>query len=328
MKNSADIRKENKKRIYRFMLNGQQYTKQQVALNTGLSVATCNTLLNEMQVKGIVSGETKKLGEVGRSSVLYQINDEHESYLTACFYIVHEKRYVEYTIFSALGRVLYQSEEEYKFLSYELLEESIAGIIREYANVSQIIIGTPSITEQGVLKYSDIPELENVHMEEKLLEKFNIGVSIENDMHCMAYGYCKKTCAEDEVISLAYYPSGVLPGTVTIHKGTIIKGANGIAGMAGFLPYDINREKQSEIFKSDKCIPFVAVSLCSIIALLNPSKVVLSGDLINEKMMETVRKICEENIPKEYFPKMVIKDSFKEYFYEGMYQIAVEKKEI
>ena len=50
-------------------------------------------------------------------------------------------------------------------------------------------------------------------------------------------------------------------------------------------------EKQSEMFKADKCIPFIAATLCSIIALLNPSIVVLSSDLINEKMLETVREM-------------------------------------
>ena len=39
--------KENKKAICRFMLDGEQYTKQQVSAGTGLSVATCNTLLND-----------------------------------------------------------------------------------------------------------------------------------------------------------------------------------------------------------------------------------------------------------------------------------------
>ena len=58
MANSSDIRKDNKKKIYRLMLDHQQYTKQQISVKTGLSVATCNTLLNDMTAnKVLVTGE-------------------------------------------------------------------------------------------------------------------------------------------------------------------------------------------------------------------------------------------------------------------------------
>ena len=80
MKSSADIRRDNKKSIYRFLLEDRgavrtsrtmeqpegerlrQYTKQEVAAATGLSPATCNTLLNDMERAGIVQGGRKKAG--------------------------------------------------------------------------------------------------------------------------------------------------------------------------------------------------------------------------------------------------------------------------
>ena len=76
MANSSDIRKDNKKKIYRLMLDHQQYTKQQISVKTGLSVATCNTLLNDMAAnKVLVTGEEKEFRGVGRSSWLYEIDD-------------------------------------------------------------------------------------------------------------------------------------------------------------------------------------------------------------------------------------------------------------
>ncbi|MBO5056175.1 MAG: hypothetical protein J6C64_07470 [Lachnospiraceae bacterium] len=30
------------------------------------------------------------------------------------------------------------------------------------------------------------------------------------------------------------------PGTVTMHKGQVISGSNGIAGLAGFKPFDVD----------------------------------------------------------------------------------------
>ena len=112
MKNSADIRRDNKKSIYRFLLEDRgavrtsqtmerpegerlrQYTKQEVAAATGLSPATCNTLLNDMERAGIVQGGRKKAGDVGRSSVLYQIREDHEHYLALYFYVEKRSQYV------------------------------------------------------------------------------------------------------------------------------------------------------------------------------------------------------------------------------------------
>ncbi len=328
MNNSADIRKENKKSIYRIMLDGRQYTKQQLSMQTGLSAATCNTLLNDMQIQGIVRGEDRLVGEVGRRSVLYQIKDEHESYLAIHFYMEQGNKLVESIVFSAVGRILAQKRAVYEQVDYKQLEQIIGGIAEDNPGLAQIIVGTPSIAENGIIKHCDIPELENVPLKACLEKKFGIAVAMENDMHHKAYGYCKKGDSEDEVVTLGYFSSHILPGTATIHRGTIIRGANGFAGMTGFLPYDMSREEVIAMLKPGTCIPFIAESLCAIIVLLNPGKIVLTGDLINEDMLKAVREKCETYIPKEYMPQLLIEDSFDKYYYEGMFQLAVDRKEI
>lgn len=328
MNNSSDIRKENKKTIYRFMLDGKQYTKQQVSMGTGLSVATCNTLLNDMQMQGIVCGGGKLPGEVGRSSVLYQIREEHEAYLAIHFYVEQEKRLIETIVFSAIGRILSQEKQVLEYADYDRIEEIITRVIKANLNITQIIVGTPSIAENGMIKYCDIPELENVFLKEKLENRFGVDVSIENDMHHKAYGYYKKWGNQDKVITLGYFPNHILPGTATIHKGNIIKGANGFAGMTGFLPYDISKEEQLAMLAPQSCIPFITKSICAIIVLLNPDTIVLTGDLINEDMLEVVKRKCIADIPQEYMPAFFIVDNFDEYYFEGMYQMAVDKKEI
>lgn len=328
MGSSADIRKENKKTIYRFMLDGKQYTKQQVSVGTGLSVATCNTLLNDMQRQGILSGGEKLLGEVGRSSTLYQIISDHESYLAVHFYMEQGKRLIETIVFSAAGKILFQEKQTTEYANAGRIEEMAAKAIGQHLSISQIIVGTPSIAEYGIIKHCDIPELEHVPLKEKLEDRFGIEVSMENDMHYKAYGYYKKNGNPDEVITLGYFPAHILPGTVTVHKGTIIKGANSFAGMTGFLPYHMSRKEQLARLEPGTCIPLIAQSLCAVIVLLNPGLIVLTGSLIDEGMLETVKQRCGVDIPQEYMPKFRIVDSFDPYYYEGMYQTAVDRKEI
>ena len=146
-------------------------------------------------------------------------------------------------------------------------------------------------------------------------------------MHHKAYGYYKLSGNEEDVISLGYFSDHILPGTATIHKGTIIRGAHSFAGMTGFLPYDVSKEEQLTMLETDTCIPFITKSVCAIIVLLNPGTIVLTGNLINEAMLETVIEKCKEDIPTEYLPEFKVVDNFDKYYYEGMYQLAVDRKE-
>ena len=327
MTNSADIRRENKKTLYRMMLDGKLYTKQQLSVRTGLSAATCNTLLNDLAAQGIVRGVEKQPGEVGRSSVLYQIHEDHEAYLAIHFYVLGGKSWIEYLVFSPCGRVLSKVTQAYTQVTYALVESVIASVVEEYPNLTQIIVGTPSIAQYGVIRHCDIPELEQVPMVQLLQDRFSLPVAMENDMHHKAYGYYKKAENREKVVSLGYFSSHILPGTATIHKGTIIRGANSFAGMTGFLPYNVSKQEQLAMLKPDTCIPFVAKSICAMIVLLNPDIIALTGDLIREEMLETVISICRQDIPMEYMPEFQIVDSFDEYYYEGMYQLAVDRKE-
>ena len=327
MSSSADIRKENKKAIYRVMLDGQLHTKQQISVSTGLSVATCNTLLNDMTQQGLVCAGSKHFGDVGRSSVLYQINDDYESYLAIHFYMIQRQRWIEYIVFSACGNILSRVTKKYDVVDYAQVESVISDVIQTHPNLSQIIVGTPSISQFGVIRHCDIPELENVPLLEKLEQRFSLPVAMENDMHHKAYGYYKLSGNGEDVISLGYFSDHILPGTATIHKGTIIRGAHSFAGMTGFLPYDMSKEKQLAMLEPDTCIPFITKSVCAIIVLLNPGTIVLTGNLINEAMLETVIENCKKDIPTEYLPEFKLVDSFDKYYYEGMYQLAVDRKE-
>ena len=294
MKNSADIRRDNKKSIYRFLLEDRgavrtsrtmqqpegerlrQYTKQEVAAATGLSPATCNTLLNDMERAGIVQGGRKKAGDVGRSSVLYQIREDHEHYLALYVYVEHGKKIAVCTLLSAAGNVWAREEEACDLLDYTRLVDIIFRMTQRYGLPAQIIVGVPGIAEGGVIRHCDIPELEGEPLKRRLEEGFSIPVAMETDMHFKAYGYYRRNGRDDEVITLAYFPSHVLPGTATIHRGTIISGSSGFAGMTGFLPSDVSREEQLELLNPKDCLPFLVQSLSAVIVLVNPGKIVLT----------------------------------------------------
>lgn len=324
MKDSADIRKLNMLKIKKILRQGGEYTKQQIANITGLSVATCNTLLNEMQGCGEVLGEKKRLHEVGRESVCYRINEEFETFFCLFLELHGEVRRLFVCHLSVTGRVIEQKEERYTFLDAAVLADAMVKICEGKATITQIIVGIPGIAEGGVVRHCDIPELEDVPLKELLERQFHLPVHLENDMHLKAYGYYKRCGSPDEIVTLAYFPEHILPGTASVHKGMVLQGKNQFAGMVGFFPYDVDREEELSLLKKDTCRPFISKAVTAIIAIVNPGIIVLTGELLDEDSMKWIRSDCLRHIPEEYMPVFCYEESLDSLYVEGMYQRALD----
>ena len=300
MVNSSDIRKDNKKKIYRLMLDHQQYTKQQISVKTGLSVATCNTLLNDMTAnKVLVTGEEKEFRGVGRSSWLYEIDGEHEHYILVSFVVNQGMRNVDYYVVSATGNIIRKECTVCETIDCENVISVIDGLISDCSSMKQIVLGIPGVIDGAEIEFCDIKELEIADIKRKLQERFKLIVSMENDMHCMAYGYGRKKQQVNEVITLA-----------------------------GFMPFGINPDEVPDMMVEGKCLAIIARIIGAVIAFQNPNEIVFSGDLINNKILSEVKDYCRRSIPEKYMPVFKMVPGFTEYLIEGMFQIAVENKEL
>lgn len=326
---SSDIRKDNKKKIYKMMLNRESYTKNQISAMTGLSVATCNTLLNDMESNGILAiGDEKELRGVGRGSSLYSIDDEHEYYILVNLSAKKEYRIVGYYVVSATGKIIKEDHVKYEVIKVKDIVGVIEKFIAKYSDVNQIVLSVPGVIDGDEIEFSDIKELEGARVKEKLQEQFDMSISIENDMHCIAYGYKDNNQDENTVITFACFPSRVQPGTVTMHKGQIISGYNGIAGLAGFMPLGISLDEIPELMAEGKCTDIILRIIGAVIAFNNPKEIVFSGELINEKVLNEVAEYCSKSVPAKYLPEFKIVADFDEYLINGMFQIAIENKKI
>ena len=329
MTTSSDIRKDNKKRIYKLMLNHESYTKQQISAMTGLSVATCNTLLNDMESNGILSiGDEKELRGVGRGSSLYSIDDGHEYYILVNISVQKEHRIVDYYVVSATGNIIQKSHAECEVVKVKDIADVIEGFMTEYSNANQIILSIPGVIDEDEIAFSDIRELEGAGLKEKLREQFDKGISIENDMHCIAYGYKDNRQGENTVITFAWFPGHIQPGTVTMHKGQIISGYNGIAGLAGFMPLGISPDEIPDLMVDGKCTDIISRIIGAVIAFNNPNEIVFSGELISKKVLTEVAEYCSRSVPAKYMPEFKVVADFDEFLINGMFQIAIENKEL
>lgn len=327
MNNSAEIKKQNKSLIRKLLMEGQSYSKQQISLQTGLSVASCNTYLNEMEQSGEVVGEKQKLHEVGRNSVVYKLNEDYESFICIYFELIQGIKSITTIVLSPTGNIRYHQVNQFAILDTDAIKSTLTEVLKNFSNASQIIAGTPSIAENGVIRHCDIPELEGVELAAILEKQYHLPVSLANDMYYKAYGYYKQEQLSDQIITLVNYPTGVLPGTATVYKGTVLTGRNLFAGMVGFLDYGISLEEQIQRLHGTQAKPLIIQAVIALISILNPHKLLFTGDLIKESYLEQIRIACQNCIPEEYMPDFAFVSNTNPYYLVGMYWTAIDKKE-
>lgn len=74
-----------------------------------------------------------------------------------------------------------------------------------------------------------------------------------------------------------------------------------------------------------ECMPIIASSLVSVIAMINPSKIILTGGLITAEKIPEIRSMCEKYIPKEHMPEFVFEPDPDKYYVYGMYRRAIQE---
>lgn len=326
MKDSSSIRKSNKQKIKCLLFDGSLLSKQQIAYKTGLSVATCNTLLNEMESRGEVIGEKNRVNEVGPSTVFYRLNEDYEYFICLHIDVIKGRRVLDISLVKINGKRKSHIRKEYETLDKEILLKELKEVSSSYLNVKQIIFGIPGLFTHGKIEHCDCSEINGWECKKEIEKVTKIPTYVENDMYLKAFGYYKKG-KKEEIVTLAYFPEKLLPGTVSVANGIVLKGANNFAGMTGFLPFDIDRETIKEQLQKETCHPLITKSIASIIVLINPSVIVLSGSLIDEDSYKWIENDIKRWIPEAYLPRFVYEEDFEDIYLEGMYQKASSLKE-
>lgn len=114
----------------------------------------------------------------------------------------------------------------------------------------------------------------------------------------------KKEGRDDDIVTLAFFPSGVLPGTASVYKGTILKGRNQFAGMVGFLPYEFSRAEGIKLLAPDTAIPVIVKAVASLIVAINPSTMLFAGGLLDSKRIKQVLAYIPRSICRSFTMQM------------------------
>lgn len=325
--NTAQVKSYNVEIVKNTLKGSSSGTKTSIAQITGLSIATCNTILNELAATGEIIELENEYSSVGRPAKTYRFNENY-SYL-CCIYMIYEnkKKILNYAVVNLLGNVIKEQSVIKEYIDYEEIENLVQSLIEEYDNITAIGIGVPGVVNrQSVIDICDIEELSHCNLVERLFSKFEKEILIENDMNLIAYGFYKGMEYKEETsLAVVSFFKDNWPGTGIIVDGHIIHGKTNFAGEVSYLPFDCTHDEQKERLKERKgIIDIVTKTLCSLIAVINPETIVIIGTVISEKLLEEICNLSNEIIPVKHMPKILLENDIHKIYLSGLSSMTLE----
>ncbi len=323
---SIKLKKINEEWVRQALRASESGTKAQIAQITGLSVATCGTLLGQMLETGEALEDEPEESSGGRRARRFVYNADHSHIACICAVYEQERPMLIYTVADSFGRVLERRAKKAAALDEEAIDTLVGVLLAKYPQIKALGIGIPGLTHEGVINICDAAELIGVPLAGRLAERYGIKVTVENDMNLTVYGlYRRSEWAEPGTVAAMIFESGCLPGAGLMIDGRIHRGTSRFAGEVSFLPFGISRDEQLRRLNVKKTfVPLAAHAVASLAAIVNPKIVALTGAQVDASDLPAIREQCLAVIPPEHMPELTFLETPQEPYIEGLIAIALE----
>ena len=302
-------------------------TKNSLARDSGLSVATCGNILKDLIRSGEIHEIQRADSTGGRPSKQYVYNEDFAH--AAVIYLRQEGALR--TIFSAVinisGSILHKKTITCDYGTLDAIESVLVELTELYPRIKVISIGIPAVVNRGVIGICDFPGLSNINIEERLTQTFGIPVVAENDVNATALGYYRRnTGAGAEGFAYVYYPRNGNAGAGIIVHGKILKGFSHFAGEVSYLPLSVKYADQGKL-QDDSAVfaDFAARTILTINAVINPECVVLSGHPFSGIVQKHISQTLQMGAPEGHVPRLEFEPDIHDSYLEGLSFLALKK---
>lgn len=170
--NSIRVKEINRELIQQALKAMKQGTKSIISQATGLSIATCGNVLNELLETGEVIETELEQSSDGRPARRFVYNADF-SYI-ACIYAKTGDGLLSltYAVANSVGeRVDGGYMEVMRVLDAAAIDHLVGTLIERYDQIKAVGIGIPGFVHQRVINICDIKELIHVPLKAQLREK-------------------------------------------------------------------------------------------------------------------------------------------------------------
>ena len=320
-------------------------TKAQIADTTGISVATCGKILNELCTTGEVQEAEITSGGYGRPAKSYVYNGDYA--MVACLYVETDcgKIKLSAMVSNLLGEVQDEYVKEIEDVTSGTIEDALAELAEKYDKLRAAAVGIPGYITGDRIGLCNFASLIGVPLQKILQEKFpDIRTLVENDMNAAAFGFYQNNSRnENDTIAFVYSPLepltgadgkeaellskeqkrllniGVDFGAGFVSGGRILRGATGFAGEVAFLP----APHLENLNTTENRLKMAAHIIESIVPILNPGTVALAGGFFDAEIIEEIQKQCLELIDPQHMPHIILRSDIHDDYVNGLLNLAL-----
>lgn len=267
MRTSVELRKKNVLDILKVIVQYQPVTKNDVAVRTGLTIVTINTVINELIQKQIIMEDGNAASIGGRPASLYKINSSR-NYLIGLNIGIGE---FSFQISNLSMDNIYTSHmniekgDQFKdfFNKFKLLlKQSLDQLSIANNDILGIGVTVPGLVDRnnGIVQF--LPNAmgwENIQLKNEFEREFKVNTVLEKDTYASVL--CMKQQFKPEINNaiVLILKGGI--GSGILLDGNIFRGENGVAGEMGHISLEMNGPKCKcggegclEVFASDFAI--------------------------------------------------------------------------
>jgi predicted transcriptional regulator len=318
--NTAMTRQFNLELVILTLRDQKPRTRKRLAEETGLSIATCGNLLNDLIEQGRVIEVELEESSGGRPAKSYVYNPNH-SLVAGVAAVCHEGVFRLMTVVTNLiGEIVEEKMLETTTFSGDQLEQAIDEMMLAHPLIRSLAVGVPGVVRDGEILGCDIPALAGYPLRSRIRARYNLQISIENDMNLVALGlYNQLEQDSASIIAAINFPDDSCGGSGIIIDGEIFYGHTHFAGETSYLPLGVPYDQVVEhMNKPDQGFESIVQTVISMIAIVNPAIIALTGGLVNQEMLPELIERCKALIPDKHMPKIQVLDDVRCEYLNGL----------
>lgn len=291
-------------------------TKADLAVATGLSIATCGAVLNELSLRHEVLALELEVSRGGRPAQRYAYNPDFFSVLSLYAQGSDAAAQIIWSVNSATGESLAQGEVRFLPLMLATFYQQIESLLADYPNIKALGVGLPGVVVKGTVATCDITVFAGVAIEQQLRDRFGLYVQVDNDMNYTAWGFYRSSCAGVAApVAYVFKPDVPCLGCGMVINGQVLQGASQFAGEVSNLPFEhLNTLPVAEE---------MAKVIVSLTAIINPVTIALSGPKISEALIPQLTALCQQYIPAQHMPELTYRPSMRKDYLQGITELTL-----
>ena len=301
-------------------------TKHTVSRMTGLSIATCNTILNELSERNIIHQVITQAPSIGRPATTFAFNSDYYHIIILYATFEKEMNYLHYAVVNLLGEPLEEETLPFKDLKPQEIIAILDNLTFRFTNVKTISLGIPGYYIDNVITSSTIKILNGFDLVSEIEARYSKFVVIENNLNAIALGMYNEAVntidSLDTLVAISFFHNGGL-GSGIIIDGKILKGNTNFAGEILHLPYGSGTLCNLVNGSEEDFLNIAVTAVQSFISIINPKAVVFIGELMSDSPIPTIIERVKEHIPEKHMPRIYHRKDYHENFIDGLFTRAL-----